>query len=227
MNTITLDTISGPHQNTSMAYIPALSEAKAMLILLHGRGATALSMLELSSYLEIPQHMVIVAPEASQLAWYPNDIKAPIKDNRAHVTSAIEVIEACLRYGEDNNIARTSTIVAGFSQGACITAEFLRTVRGANVSGAAILSGGIIGTDAEVANMHEADIRLKDVSIYMGSDKQDPYISVDRLEETRRILEGLQATVQLETFNDLGHGVNQEELNAIQRLLANTNLQIN
>lgn len=64
-------TTIGPHQGQPvMTAGKPLHEAQAAMILVHGRGATAASILELAEYLPHPE-MAYLAPQANSNTWYP------------------------------------------------------------------------------------------------------------------------------------------------------------
>ena len=66
-------------------------EAELAVILLHGRGATAESMLPLADALSLEKTNFII-PQAGQNRWYPNSAFAPLKTNEPDLTMALELI---------------------------------------------------------------------------------------------------------------------------------------
>ena len=62
--------MSGPHQNQSVFAAGRLDAADAVMILVHGRGATATSILDLARALPHPA-MAYLAPQAANNTWYP------------------------------------------------------------------------------------------------------------------------------------------------------------
>ncbi len=66
------DKVSGPHQGQPLLTAgEALEKARAAMIMIHGRGASAEDILELAAELKQPG-FVFLAPQASGHAWYPN-----------------------------------------------------------------------------------------------------------------------------------------------------------
>ena len=74
---------SDSHRTASVRqYGPALDEAAAALILIHGRGATAESILGLRRELNL-EDIAYLAPQAVGRAWYPQSFMAPIDAARS------------------------------------------------------------------------------------------------------------------------------------------------
>jgi predicted esterase len=65
-----------------------LSRAKAAMILLHGRGATAEGMLELAQAFAQPD-IAYLAPQAPGRTWYPYSFLAPLEQNEPHLSRAL------------------------------------------------------------------------------------------------------------------------------------------
>ena len=63
------------------------ADSAAAGVLLHGRGATALSILDLGDAINRPD-VAWVAPQARGNTWYPNRFLAPIESNEPWLSSA-------------------------------------------------------------------------------------------------------------------------------------------
>src|SRR5262249_21804373 len=70
---------------------PAPLDARLTLILIHGRGATAESILTLADELPL-NDLAYLAPQAARQTWYPNSFLAPIPQNEPGISSGIGVI---------------------------------------------------------------------------------------------------------------------------------------
>ncbi len=136
----------GPHQGQPVLTTgAALDKATAAMIMIHGRGASADDILGLSAELLQP-NFVYFAPQAAQNEWYPNSFLAPIPSNEPGLSSGLAVIAALLAQVEAAGITAERTMLLGFSQGACLSLEFV--ARHARRYGGVIgLSGGLIGPD--------------------------------------------------------------------------------
>ena len=87
---------SNPHATQALLTAgPSPEEARATLILLHGRGASAQSILSLYEELALPD-VAALAPQAANHTWYPNSFLAPIAQNEPWLSSAIAKVRACV-----------------------------------------------------------------------------------------------------------------------------------
>jgi predicted esterase len=80
------------------------------------------------------------------------------------------------------------------------------------------MSGGLIGTDEEVAGMPRTE--LGNMPIYIGSDMEDFHIPLERVKETARILKEHGADVELRIYTELGHTVHPEAVDFLQRIVS-------
>ena len=129
-------------ENTLLAGAP-LETARAALILVHGRGATAESMLPLADAFGLSD-IAYLAPQAAGGAWYPYPFMSPIEANEPWLGSALAALGALVERLGAAGFPPERIGLAGFSQGACLSAEY--AARNARRYGAIIgLSGGLIG----------------------------------------------------------------------------------
>jgi predicted esterase len=191
-----------------------LSEARAAMILTHGRGATAESILDLARALDRPEFSYL-APQAAGNAWYPYSFLAPIEQNEPYLTSALQLLGAVVERVVDAGIPPERLILLGFSQGACLTLEF--TARNARrYGGIAGLTGGLIGPDDTPRDYTGS---LDGTPVFLGTSDPDPHVPVGRVEETAAILERLGATVTTRIYPGRGHTVNMEEVEEVRKLM--------
>src|SRR6266699_3571677 len=140
------DKVSGPHQGQPVLTAgEALEKARAAMIMIHGRGASAEDILELAGELKQPG-FAFLAPQARGYTWYPNSFLAPIESNEPGLSSGLAVIASLLAKLAQAGIPPERTILLGFSQGACLSLEF--AARNARRYGGVVgLSGGLFGPD--------------------------------------------------------------------------------
>src|SRR5712692_3656551 len=136
--------VTGPHQGQSLLVAgEPFGQAQAAMIMVHGRGASAEDILGLAAEFKQPG-FVYLAPQAAEHTWYPNSFLAPIASNEPGLSSGLAVIASLLDQLEEHNIPAERTIILGFSQGACLSLEFV--ARHARQYGGVVgLSGGLIG----------------------------------------------------------------------------------
>ena len=79
----------GPHQGQPLVWAGRRpEEAKAAMVMVHGRGATAESILELREEWGYPE-LAYVAPQAAGFSWYPNRFLSPLASNEPWLSSAL------------------------------------------------------------------------------------------------------------------------------------------
>jgi predicted esterase len=190
-----------------------LNSARAAMILLHGRGATAEDIMTVASQVQAPG-WIYFAPQAAGNAWYPNPFTAPIEANEPYLSAALEMISNLVERVEARVPAHRMVLV-GFSQGACLTLEW--AARHARRYGAiAGLSGGLIGPDGTSRDYPGS---FESTPVFLGCSDVDPYIGKDRVEEAAHVFERLGAAVDLRLYPGMGHMVNEDEIAAIRALV--------
>ena len=191
-----------------------LSQATAAMVMIHGRGASADSILTLVPALNRPE-IAYLAPQARGNTWYPNSFLSPIPENEPGISSGMRVIEQVLQQISAAGIPAERTLLLGFSQGACLTTEFVaRHAR--RYGGVAGLSGGLIGPDG---TPREYSGSLDRTPIFLGCSDVDSHIPADRVRESETVLTRLGAVVSMQLYPGMGHVVNDDEIESVQRLV--------
>lgn len=185
------------------------------MLLCHGRGATAEDMLGLATELEAPA-TVFVAPQANQFTWYPRSFLAPLRENEPHLSSALALVGAIVQDLDRAGIPPPRQLLLGFSQGGCLILEFAgRHAR--RYGGVVGLSAGLIGPPGRRWNFEGS---FDETPVFLGCSDRDPHIPRDRLDESARELERIGGRVALRIYPDLGHTINRDELDRVQRMLS-------
>jgi predicted esterase len=211
--------MNGPHQNQPLVRAGApLDEARAAMVLVHGRGATAGSILELAAALDMPG-FAYLAPQAAGNTWYPNRFLMPIASNEPGISSGMQAIDDALALVTGAKIPTSRVILLGFSQGACLTLEY--SARHAQrYGGVAGLSGGLIGPDGTARDYTGS---LDGTPVLLGCSDIDPHIPLERVHETATVMEGVGADVDVRIYPGMGHTVNDDELEAVRQLMRAVN----
>jgi phospholipase/carboxylesterase len=193
---------------------PAPEDASATLIMLHGRGATATSILEFGSELGI-ESLAMLAPQAADLTWYPHSFLAPIEANQPFLDSALRKIEAIVAELLSRGVPPGQLAFLGFSQGACLTTEFV--ARHPRRYGAVMaLTGGLMGPPG-ITRAHNG--ALGGTLVFLGTGDPDPHVPYVRVQETADILRGMGSDVELRRYPGMPHTVNQDEMEICCALL--------
>jgi|SRR5271170_594466 len=209
------DNFPDPHADQPLATSgPAVEDADLALLLMHGRGATAQSMLSLVDALEL-EAVSALAPQAAGNTWYPNSFLAPMESNQPFLDSALRRIETLVTNLLSRGIPSSRIALLGFSQGACLTLEFV--ARHPRRYGAVIgLTGGLIGPPGTPRNYSGS---LAQTPIFLGTSDPDPHVPFQRVQETQTVLSRMGATVELRRYPGMPHTINDDELDASRTLL--------
>ncbi|HEV2856458.1 MAG TPA: dienelactone hydrolase family protein [Thermoanaerobaculia bacterium] len=207
--------MSGPHQDQPVvAAGRPLGEAAAAVVMVHGRGATAESILELAREFGRPD-LAYVAPQAAGYTWYPYSFMAPMPQNEPGLSSGLARIGEVLALLEEEGIAPERTVLLGFSQGACLSLEYAaRNAR--RYGGVAGLSGGLIGPPG-TPRAYEGS--LAGTPVFLGCSDRDPHIPRERVDETAEVMGKMGAEVTERIYPGLGHTVNEDEIEFVRGIL--------
>ena len=194
-----------------------LDEASAVLILLHGRGATADDILSLSTYFDLPQ-FAYLAPQAEGYSWYPNRFIAPLEQNEPYLSAGLAKVDTIVKEVEAHRILTEKIFLGGFSQGACLATEYvLRNPR--RYGGLLVFSGGYIGP---LDSPRQPSGDLNGTPAFLGCSDPDPHIPLQRVKETTALLQAMGAKVTEKIYPNLGHTIAEEEIELARQVISGT-----
>jgi predicted esterase len=182
--------------------------------MIHGRGASAQSVLSLYDELGIDR-LAALAPQAAGGTWYPHSFLAPSETNQPWLDSALRRIESLVTHLIEEGTAADRIALLGFSQGACLISEF--AARNPRRYGAIMaLSGGLIGPPGTPRNYPGS---LEGTPVFLGIGDPDAHVPMARVEETGAVLAAMGAAVDLRRYPGMPHTINQDELEACRLML--------
>ena len=184
-----------------------INDRSGVLVMIHGRGGSAEDIISISTYLEV-KDFAILAPEATNNSWYPYSFMAPVSKNEPWLSSALDLIKSIVDDIYKKGISSENIYFLGFSQGACLTLEFV-TRNAERYGGVVAFTGGLIGDRINNDNYKGDFLRTP---IFIGTSDPDPHVPVERVHETTSILKSMNADVITKIYNGMGHTVSQEEL---------------
>jgi phospholipase/carboxylesterase len=178
-----------------------------VLIMLHGRGANAEDILSLANYLPVNDY-TLIAPQATNYTWYPYSFMAPDFQNEPWLGSAIELIHSVVEDVESKGISATNIFFLGFSQGACLTLEYV-TRNARQYGGVIAFTGGLIGEKIE-SGKYTGDFHQ--TPVFIGTSDPDPHVPVKRVMETEDVLKNMNANMLVKIYKNMGHTISQQEI---------------
>ncbi len=195
------------------AGVPA-ADAKKAVIFLHGRGATAEDILGLAKHFEL-EDAALFAPQATNHSWYPYSFMAPVAENQPSLDSALSVLKSLVEDITLAGIPADQIYFVGFSQGACLTLEYVSR-NAQQYGGVAAFTGGLIGKEINLNN-YKGDFKQSPVLITTGD--PDPHVPVRRVEMSEGILKKMNANVSIKIFNGRTHTISPKEIELAKTLV--------
>ena len=200
------------HSKNRVAAGLPVDKAKQALIMIHGRGASAESMVPLTRYLDL-KDAAIFAPQANRHSWYPTSFIEPVEDNQPALDSALEQIGNLVLEIIAAGIPAEHIYFLGFSQGACLTLEYVsRNAR--KYAGVIAFTGGLIGQQLQPKN-YTGD--FGQTTVLITTSDPDAHVPLKRVKESASLMEGLNARMHVVVYPGKQHTITNEEIE-----LANT-----
>ena len=185
-----------------------LGAGEVTCIVVHGRGQTPADMVRMIvSHLDAPG-VRFVLPHSNGAGWYAARAIDPLTDvTRAELAGSVGVVAGLVAQ------APGPVVLAGFSQGACVAAEYLFR-HGPLVAGACLFTGCRVGT-GELPR-----VALRGLPVYASCGDADPWIPAAAFHDLLGDLTGAGCRVRGEVFPGRAHAVTRTELDALAAMLA-------
>ena len=191
-----------------------LAAARAAVILLHGRGATATGILELAGELAAPG-LAFLAPQAAGGTWYPLSFLAPLEANQPWLDSALATVGDLVARIAAAGLGAERIALVGFSQGACLATEFV--ARHPQRYGAlAAFVGGRIGPPG---TRFTAAGDLAGTPALFAAGDPDPHVPWARVAESAANLEAMGAVVAVQRRPGFPHSIHPADLAVARGML--------
>ena len=191
-----------------------LNKDSKVLVMIHGRGGSADDILSLASHLDV-KDFTLLAPQATNNTWYPYSFLAPPVQNEPWLSSALSLLKETVDDLLNQDIPAEHIYFLGFSQGACLTLEFVSR-HAQRYGGVAAFTGGLIGDKIYTKN-YLGD--FKGTPIFIGTSDPDPHVPVQRVYATSNILRDMHAEVTEKIYPNMGHTINQDEIESVNKLI--------
>ncbi|QEW20086.1 putative hydrolase [Marinibacterium anthonyi] len=190
-------------------------DPKAVCVLVHGRGQSPEEMQShILARLDAPD-VTFVLPRAADGSWYAAKAVDPLTDDtRGALGAALDQLEG------DVAAARRACpglplMLAGFSQGACLSLEY--ACSGRSAPGALVaFTGCRVGAPSD-----DRPLSLPDgLPVYLTGSDNDPWIPVQAFAEAALDLGRQKARLRTDLFPGRGHEVSDAEIAMMQTVLA-------
>lgn len=191
-----------------------IRDAGNVLIMLHGRGGSAEDILSLAQYFSL-EDCTLLAPQATNNTWYPYSFLSPPLQNEPWLSSALSLLKEIVNDIKLQKISEENTYFLGFSQGACLMLEFV-TRNAAKFGGVAAFTGGLIGDKIYRENYKG---NFNHTPIFIGSSNPDIHVPVERVYATTNVLRELGADVTEKLYDNMGHTINEDEIEMVKRII--------
>lgn len=187
--------------------------AKAHCVFVHGRGQTPEEMVD-RVIRHLPQDVAYALPRADGKSWYAARAVDPLTDaTRAELGHSLAHLRRVI--GSLRGATPRPMLLAGFSQGACLSLELACTGHVAPDAVAA-LTGCRVGaaTDVRPSALPRA------LPVYLTGGDADPWISVAAFAETAADLGRQGACLRADLFPGRAHEVSSPELAMLAAILS-------
>lgn len=191
-----------------------LEEASKVLVMVHGRGASPYDILGLSNHLNLNDY-ALIAPQATNNTWYPYSFLAPPAQNEPWLSSALALLKDIRTELNEKQFADEKIFFLGFSQGACLALEFV-TRNATRYGGIVAFTGGLIGDKIYEENYHG---NFAGTPVFIGSSDPDMHVPTERVHQSAGILEKMGANVTKKIYKNMGHTINEDEINLANELV--------
>jgi phospholipase/carboxylesterase len=190
---------------------PDPGRARLVAVLVHGRDQGEAATRDLAARLEVPD-VAHVLPVAARGSWYPGRYFDPLDTLEPHVGSALAAIDRAIALtgAEDERL-----VLAGFSQGACVIAEYLARRGPRPFHGAGILTGCLLGTPAERAEPRVAP----GLPMRFTCGRHDEWIPLGDALDTAERFRRAGAAVTFGELEDREHHISDAAVTALRTLL--------
>ena len=195
-----------------------LEDAKKVLILMHGRGASAADIIRLGDTIvgENSTDIAFLAPQATNNTWYPVSGFLPQDQLAPWLESALMVIDEVIDTATNAGIPNEKIILGGFSQGAMLSLEYASRNR-REIGGVIAFSGSIIGP---VDQPYELSRDVTGLPMFIGCGTNDSWIPASAAQNSAELFSEGGAEVDIRIYDGMEHMINEDEVKAAAALIA-------
>ncbi len=184
--------------------------SKRIIILLHGRGSNTEDILSFAEQHLSPSKFIALQADNNQ--WYPYPFLMPKEKNEPYLSAALQAVDRVIK---QTKAPLKDIFILGFSQGACLAAEYAAQ-HPDKYGGIIVCSGGLIGE--KIAPPKSS---MKETPIFFGCSQNDPFIPISRVKESINALKASKAKVTEHIYPGHSHTISDAEIKLINLILKN------
>jgi phospholipase/carboxylesterase len=204
-----------PHAGQPLTTAGApLGKSPVAMILVHGRNALPANILSFVPAFGRPD-ITYLAPAAAGGTWYPLSFMADREKNEPGVSSGLWVLAQLVQHVVRAGVRNDRIVLLGFSQGACLTAQFAAS-HADRYGGVVLYSGGLIGPPGTTWTYPGS---FGGTPVFLGCSDVDAHVPKTRVDESAAVFQRMGATVTEQIYPGMGHLVNEEEIAFTRTLL--------
>lgn len=190
--------------------------AKVICIFVHGRTQSPADMMEqVIEHLDAPDTRFIL-PKSAGEAWYSARAIDPLSvEARYELGGSLDVLAEVIAFATQQS-PNAKLVLAGFSQGACLLAEYI-LLNGKWDGAACLFTGCRVGVAAD--NLPVSD--LTDMPIYISCGDKDPWIPAASYNDMGLTFIDCGVRLKTEVFPGRDHSISATECAALNGMLDN------
>jgi glyoxalase family protein len=131
-----------------------------------------------------------------------------VAKNEPGISSGLQVLDQLVADVLARGVRKEHIVLLGFSQGACLTAQYAVSHAG-RYGGVIVYSGGLIGPPGTTWDFTDS---FAGTPVFLGCSDLDSHIPKARVDETAAIFERMRAQVTKRLYAGMGHLINDDEI---------------
>ena len=211
----------------------APGSARCAVVLLHGRDQDPDWITEHVVDRVADPDVAWIVPAAPGGTWYPGRYTDPLDANQPYLDDALATIDRCTATAEAA-VGRERTVLAGFSQGACLCTEYALR-HPARYGGLLLFTGARIGppgtgrtTTGRADSGRTTTGRtttgrtggFAGTPAFLGTGSHDEWVAVEHVRTAAALLEQRGARVELRVYPGRPHEICDDEIERARALLS-------
>lgn len=193
---------------TALDHRPS-ADADRGAVFLHGRKRSPGEMRDLAGEIGMLDWRCSF-PLAAGGSWYPNPFSRPLAENEPDLGASVERLREEVDRLAMEGIDPARIAIGGFSQGACVVAEYL--ARGGPRPMAILLFSGALPGPARP--VRRPRVNLAGVPAFVSGSRTDPFLPGARVQSTADWLRACGANLHLLMIDDRPHAIDDSEIEA-------------